>query len=180
MSVTVQNDSTSLPVTYAAIFSADINKGTYIQFRILLDSTEVKRTSSIDMAPGINAAGIPKAEFGSPISFNFPVTISDKNQHVIKVQWRAQNTAPATSYQYGSKYPRSLMVVAGGSSSSSTGGSASINYGSCTIVSHTENGACAATSWGTCPNNYVMVGATTGLRYPGQCVPAQIKCCSLN
>jgi hypothetical protein len=60
------------------------------------------------------------------------------------------------------------------------GGGAMINYGDCVTVSHTENGACGSgNAWGTCPNNYVMVGVTTGLRFPGACTEAQVRCCRL-
>ena len=62
----------------------------------------------------------------------------------------------------------------------SSSGGASIDYGDCTIIQHTESGACGVAAWGMCPNNYVMVGATTGLRYPNQCLPAQVKCCRLH
>lgn len=58
-------------------------------------------------------------------------------------------------------------------------GGASINYGDCVTMSHTEGGACGAPAWGTCPNSYVMIGATTGLRYPNACVVAQVRCCRL-
>ena len=71
-------------------------------------------------------------------------------------------------------------IGAVGKWASQLGGGASINYSDCVIISHTEGGVCGVNAWGTCPNNYVMIGATTGLRYPDQCVPAQVKCCKLN
>ncbi|MBU1178953.1 hypothetical protein KKB69_01260 [Patescibacteria group bacterium] len=62
--------------------------------------------------------------------------------------------------------------------------SATINYGDCVILEHSEGGPnCDGDSnygaWGMCPTNYVMVGATTGLRFPNACVEAQVKCCRL-
>lgn len=62
-----------------------------------------------------------------------------------------------------------------------SGGGASINYGDCVTVSHTEGGACGSgNAWGTCPNNYVVTGVTSGLRFPGACTEAQVRCCRLN
>lgn len=62
-----------------------------------------------------------------------------------------------------------------------SGAGASINYSDCVTISHTEGGGCGSgNTWGTCPNDYVMIGVTTGLRYPGSCVEAQVRCCRLD
>ncbi|MEI6396797.1 MAG: hypothetical protein WCO48_01865 [Candidatus Taylorbacteria bacterium] len=65
--------------------------------------------------------------------------------------------------------------------SSGGGGGASIDYGNCTTIAYTEGGACSGSvAQGMCPTNFVMVGNTTGLRFPGgACVSAQMTCCKL-
>jgi hypothetical protein len=65
------------------------------------------------------------------------------------------------------------------------GGGVTINYSVCEYKDHSEGGPnCDGDSssggWGTCSNGYVMVGVTTGLRFPNVCVEAQVKCCRLD
>lgn len=62
----------------------------------------------------------------------------------------------------------------------SQGSGATINYNDCVTLYHSENGACGGgPAMANCPNNYVAVGTTTGLRFPNACVNAQLKCCRL-
>jgi hypothetical protein len=56
-----------------------------------------------------------------------------------------------------------------------------IDTAACVNVSYSDGGACGAQASVDCTayGNYVLVGNTTGLRYPGQCSAAVAKCCRL-
>ena len=70
----------------------------------------------------------------------------------------------------------------------STGGSATIDYGSCITIYHSQDiegvhPHCGTTEYihkvGECPAGYVSVGGSTGVRFPRFCQVAHIKCCPL-
>lgn len=69
------------------------------------------------------------------------------------------------------------------------GGGASIDYTNCVTFYHSEASSGPSgcgnptsapyTSTGVCPNNYLPVEMSTGLRFPGSCQKAMLKCCKL-
>jgi len=120
LSVTIQNTS-STTATYIISFNASVNKCSIIQFRFLEDGTSIAYTAPMDLDVGAPDSGICDytespgyiVMAGSPVTFIYPITISDTNPHLISVQWSATSPYDGDTYQYGTLYSRALTVIGG-------------------------------------------------------------------